>query len=331
MSALHGELQRQLGDWADQPLRCFSHTGEAAVAVCDRCRRLVCEDCLVPLPDRVRCVRCRPAADRWLPLSWVPAVTFLRASLGRRWAVGSLLAVLFFALVLILMPGVVRPRPPEMPGWMEQVTFRAPDLQQAYRLTEVGDLFARKGRGGEAGTYYQEAHAACLRFLDSAPGSDVERQVRLGIGQLQQKQGQFDEALDTYARVLDDPDSPEGLRGIAHYYIGTVHESTGATPAVALQHFDAALPLSGADFHGILDKLVAFYALDRKEGKDLYTVASLTHTVTSAASLRGLILEGQERCRARMGPTGGATETEPPPNRPREAGQDAIIEFIPGE
>ena len=332
MSTLHQDLEQQLGDWADRPLRCSSHTGEAAVAVCDRCRRLLCGDCLAPLPDRVRCVRCRPATDRWLPRSWVPAVTFLRASLGRLWAVGTLLAVLFFALVVILMPGVVRPRPPEMPDWVAQVTFSAPDLEQAYRLTEVGDLFARKGRTDKAGAYYRSAQAACLRFLDQPTEPDMERQVVLGIGQLQQKQGHFEEALAAYRTVLDDPEAPSGLQGIAHYYTGTAHEEAGAAPDVALKHFEDALPLSGTDFHGVLDKLVGFYAQDRREGKDLYTVASLTHTVTSAASLRGLILEAQERCQARIDlpadPVQPVSSSSP---LPREAARDEILEFIPGE
>ena len=322
---MYAELERALGDWVEGPPVCERHGERAAAGFCSRCRRPVCGECLVPLPGAVRCRRCRPWGDRRLPVSWIALGSFLRGTLRRRWALAVLAFAVVMTLIGLLMPNVLRPRSAELPDWLRQSTFRAPRLHQAYRLAFAGDQFVARGDADRAQGYYRRAERTALDYLDRHPDAPHTWQVLLGIGRLRQKQGRVDEALETFDTVLRQVPADMPAYGVAHYYCGLIYENERKDPARALEHYRSALESaeSGDDF---LEQLIRFYATERVEKRDLYAVASLTQTVTSAAAVVDKLAAAVERCEA-----GAAEERPAPQDAAPEAARRERIEFIPGD
>ena len=237
------------------------------------------------------------------------------------WAESRVGPFLRFSVLVTRSLGEVMP----LPDWLRQSPFRAPRLHQAYRLAFAGDQFVARGDADRAQGYYRRAERTALDYLDRHPDAPHTWQVLLGIGRLRQKQGRVDEALETFDTVLRQVPADMPAYGVAHYYCGLIYENERKDPARALEHYRSALESaeSGDDF---LEQLIRFYATERVEKRDLYAVASLTQTVTSAAAVVDKLAAAVERCEA-----GAAEERPAPQDAAPEAARRERIEFIPGD
>ena len=294
--ALRKALEGWLGHWPS----CKEHDSEAAVGCCHSCGVFVCQNCLCPSVEGVRCRRCRPLSERALPPALLFPFALARATLLRPWGLFFLGVVAFLLLAWAYLPHLRSPAPAKIPKALAATRIDAPYLMKASRLRNVGNLHESAGETEAAKNFYRDAQSACHKFLAREDTEPFRLLVLLGLGLLDEKLGRHEEAASHYRNVIEKAAKEDPCIGVARFYLGRLNETARKDGEAALGHYKEAKRLATKD-GDFIDHMVRNVSAKGNEFKKKEFVALLAGTHASTLSLKGKIGRGIRRAHKMLG------------------------------
>lgn len=159
---------------------------------------------------------------------------------------------------------------------------------------------------------YERAEAAFWIYLKEEQVAEAHRlQVQLGIGRLREKLGDDKGAAEIYREVSETGNTQHSSVALALFYLAQMHELKWKDDKEAMRLYLEAK--DKARYSGdMLDRALKFVTgrKEKEDTEDLYALAALTDTATSAAAYTGEILAGIERIEQRQRPPGSVPEEE---------------------
>jgi len=295
MNKICEELRELTAGLSDDIPVCVNHPDRRASVFCASCGSPLCDECVVLSPSDARCGACRPAEERLISSRYLPVWVLLKTAFFRPWALGFLITLIVFAGLIVFVPGLTSPRAPELPDWAETMTYRCPYLEKAFRMRTIGDVWRDKGEKEAADKYYLGAITASEKYLLESPPDRIREQVLLGIGRIRERMGATNEAIALYEKVFNGSDASSSARGVAAYYLACIYEKVLNDRTKALDYYKTASAAATSD-GGFIDKFIDYHAGKQSEMRELYSIAALTDTATSASAFSMNIFEGIEKC-----------------------------------
>ncbi|MFC1462111.1 tetratricopeptide repeat protein [Verrucomicrobiota bacterium] len=298
---------------------CRTHPDQLAVAFCGTCNAPLCGTCVTVVPTEARCAGCRPASDRVLENRGVWLTTFLAGLLRKPWAIALLVGSVLFVLLILFLPHTLEPSRPNVPEPLRGMPIEAPYLQKTFRLGSLGDLWQARERAALATGYFRRAAIACRKHVAQEKDAYLKLQARLGVARLQAKAGDYEEAVQTYEKLLAEP-NPGPTAGVAQFRLGQIYEFKLKDPKRAVAHYRAALQYSrkAESLSGAVSAVLDFHADDGAGGKSVLAIASLTDTLSDAGAAHQKITESLARLTGKPVTTKGAVVAVTP-KRPAKA------------
>ncbi len=290
-------VHEQLADRLTGLPCCEHHEDRRAVSICSSCFSPLCAECTMVNDSSVFCADCRPVASR-MPGPMRDSLELLGFLVKRPWFLTLAATIAAFLFIALCLPELYTPRKTELPEWAKNLKFRAPFLEQSFRLQRIGAMFEARNQPRRAAGYYTRAEKATVRYLAEPMTAAHSNQILLGIGQLQQKLGRTNEAMDVYIRVANTRDVRDETKALAFYLGGGVYEKGRDDPAAALDYYKKALRYIEVET-GLIEGFIKASVKSRnKDEQSFFITQALTSHVNGPAlrDLPQLAENGVQRC-----------------------------------
>lgn len=316
------KLKELLGEWDPEIPACERHPSATVAGFCSDCGKPVCAECAMLSSKGIRCVQCVPAWQAKASPATREAIRALHAFFTARRTIVAFAGLLAFAAVLVFSPAILRPSDFEPPPAFARAGLRAPYLEKAYRLRIAGDTLSEAGDPGAAAGFYRRAEEACRTYLSlGGVPADQEPIVQLGLGRLQEKQGQTDKAMETYIRILTQH-TQSASAGVAAFYVGRILEAEKSNTDSALGHYRQAYALAS---RGAASAILDYHVAEQEEKTHTYAVAALLDTATHPRAYAQRLAKAIERLSGKPVDDGSGRSARPRPGTEVEETLEIVI------